>query len=72
MSKCPACGSETTRPLEVGDQLLGYCGGYFGLSYQDKRIEALGPDWLVARGENGCVHTFVGDLSDLIEYRDKL
>lgn len=72
MSKCEACGAETTRPLEVGDQLLGFCGGCFGRdSYHDKIIEALGRDWVIARDEEGYIHTFVGDLSELIEYRGK-
>ena len=72
MSKCEACGAETTRPLEVGDQLLGFCGGWFGRdSYHDKIIEALGPDWVVARDEDGCLHIGVGGPSELIEYRGK-
>lgn len=40
--------------LRVGDLLYGYCGGYFGRdSYEPKRVEAIGTDWVVARGENG-------------------
>ena len=34
----------------VGDMLYGYCGGLFGRdSYEDKRIEARGADWIVCR-----------------------
>lgn len=33
----------------VGMKLYGYCGGAFSDSYQDKRIEAIGEDWIVAR-----------------------
>lgn len=41
-------------PLRVGDILYGFCGGFFGRdSYDDKRIEAVGSDWVVARQENG-------------------
>ena len=36
--------------LRVGDRLYGFCGGYFGGdSYDDKRVEAIGSDWVVAR-----------------------
>ena len=37
-------------PLEVGDVLCGHCDGEFGRdSYGDKIVEAIGPDWVVAR-----------------------
>lgn len=37
----------------VGLKLYGYCGGHFGRdSYEDKRIEAFGVDWIVARGSD--------------------
>lgn len=40
-----------------GDVLHGYCGGYFGRdSYDDKRVEAVGADWIVARDSRGYVH----------------
>ena len=40
--------------LRVGLKLHGYCDGYFGRnSYSDKRVEAFGADWIVAREENG-------------------
>lgn len=35
--------------LRVGALLKGYCGGAFGDSYEDKRVEAVGFDWVVAR-----------------------
>lgn len=36
--------------LRVGQMLYGYCGGFFGRdSYDTKRIEAVGTDWVVAR-----------------------
>ena len=35
--------------LMVSDTLLGYCRGYFGDSYEPKRVEAVGTDWVVAR-----------------------
>ena len=40
--------------LRVGQILKGYCGGHFGgESYADKRIEAIGHDWVVVREEDG-------------------
>ncbi len=36
--------------MRVGQILYGYCGGFFGrVGYDDKRIEALGFDWVVCR-----------------------
>lgn len=49
---CPMCGHTVGRTSEVGvgDVLHGYCGGYFGRdSYVCKRVEAVGPDWVVCR-----------------------
>ena len=38
----------------VGLLLKGYCNGYFGRdSYGDKRIEAIGADWVVVRVDDG-------------------
>jgi hypothetical protein len=36
-------------PLAVGQVLYGHCGGLFDESFEDKRIEAIGVDWIVAR-----------------------
>jgi len=39
--------------LAVGTVLYGFCGGAFGRdSYDDKRVEAVGVDWVVARSVN--------------------
>ena len=36
--------------LHIGLVLKGFCNGHFGRdSYEDKRVEAIGADWLVAR-----------------------
>lgn len=36
--------------LHVGAILYGFCGGAFGRdSYQNKRVEGIGVDWVVAR-----------------------
>ncbi len=41
-------------PIEPGDILQGHCNGFFGsMSYGDKVVEAVGPDWIVARDEIG-------------------
>jgi len=40
--------------LLVGTVLKGYCGGWFGRdSYEDKRVEAVGVDWVVVRDDSG-------------------
>ena len=63
-------------PLRVGDLLGGFCGGHFGRdSYSDKRVEAIGNDWVIARDvETGQPHVAlfpVGDgwkVDDLVRY----
>jgi len=43
--------------IYVGKMLYGYCNGFFGRdSYEDKCIEAFGPDWIIARDEDGYIH----------------
>lgn len=38
----------------VGRMLYGYCNGEFGRdSYHERRIEAEGYDWVVARDDDG-------------------
>lgn len=64
------------RPLRVGDILYGFCGGEFGRdSYGDKRVEAIGADWVVVRG-GGLLDTdlpdlYHGDPEDLFQYTTK-
>lgn len=37
--------------------LYGFCGGFFGRdSYEDKRVEGIGTDWVVARDDRGVPH----------------
>ena len=39
----------------VGTKLYGFCGGWFGRdAYGDKRVEAVGVDWVVARTLADC------------------
>ncbi|MEU1800846.1 hypothetical protein [Streptomyces sp. NPDC019937] len=40
----------TARPLAIGDEIHGFAYGAFGRDHYDcVRIEAVGPDWIVAR-----------------------
>jgi hypothetical protein len=53
---------EGQKMLIVGDVLLGYCGGEFGRdSYGNKRVEALGADWVVVRNSLGDVEFASGE-----------
>lgn len=59
------------KPLRVGDRLYGFCGGAFGRdAFRDKRVEAVGNDWVVAREDGGDVVFYAGDPDDLTEYRE--
>lgn len=41
---------QPARPLAVGDTIHGFAYGAFGRDHYDcVRIEAVGPDWIVAR-----------------------
>lgn len=58
--------------LRVGDVLHGFCGGWFGRdSYSDKRVEAIGADWVVAREDDDEPVFMVGHPEILTIYRDK-
>lgn len=64
----------TTRPLSAGDVLHGYAGGVFGRDHYDCcRIEAAGPDWIVARNNDGAPSFASGtqSLQSLQRNRDK-
>ena len=56
--------------LQVGSILYGFAGGCFGRdSFNDRRVEALGTDWAVARDmATGEPMTYTGDLEFLAEY----
>ena len=65
--------------LQIGQILYGYCGGFFGRnSHEDKRIEAIGIDWVVVRDvysggepEFGCTVDGRNISEDLWEYTEK-
>jgi len=64
------------KPLRVGDMLYGFCGGAFGRDdYDDKQVEAVGTDWVVARPTEwslvGGPSFFHGDPESLCQYREK-
>ena len=59
-------------PLRVGDVLEAFCGGAFGDSYDDLRVEAIGADWVVAReaeGAEGRPVFAAVDPEQLVRYR---
>lgn len=47
--------------FKPGDAIHGFCGGSFGRdSYACRRVEAVGPDWIVTRDERGGVELAAG------------
>ena len=68
--------NQAQPPLRVGDMLYGYCGGHFGRgSYDDKRVEAIGGDWVLVRVTDAvqpCLALYEGSPEDLLEYRHQL
>ncbi len=43
-----------THSFKPGDVVHGFCGGSFGRdSYACRRVEAVGPDWIVTRSKYG-------------------
>ena len=54
--------------IYVGTVLYGFCGGCFGRdSYENKRVEALGVDWVVARGMKSGKVVFSDDSPENLE-----
>jgi hypothetical protein len=48
-------------PFRLGDIIHGFCGGAFGRdSYNCRRVEAVGADWVVTRNERGEVELVAG------------
>lgn len=76
LGRCETCGgSPRHSQVAVGDIIHGFAGGRFGRdSYGCKRVEAVGPDWVVAREvtlyRQGDVLTATGRhiRRDLMEY----
>lgn len=56
--------------VRVGTVLYGFCSGHFGRnSYDDKRVEAIGADWVVARNMlSNWPEYAVCDVEELEEY----
>lgn len=56
----------TTLPLAVGDVIHGFAYGAFGRDHYDcVRIEAVGPDWIVARAHGDDAPSFADGGVDL-------
>lgn len=50
------------NPLRPGMGVNGFCAGAFGRdSYENRIVEATGPDWIVTRDENGEAEFVSGD-----------
>lgn len=55
--------------IKVGSVLHGFCGGEFGRdSYDCKRVEAVGSDWMVVRTTSGQPDFYVGKTKKLKEH----
>lgn len=59
-------------PFQVGDILYGFCDGCFGRdSYDTKRVEAIGDDWVVARGVSNGIPFFANfDVTEMKDWPD--
>lgn len=56
------------NPFQLGDVIHGFCGGVFGRdSYNCRRVEAVGSDWIVTRNDRGEVE-MTTDLEDAVRY----
>ncbi len=60
--------------IRVGSVLHGYCGGAFGRdSYNCKRVEAIGADWIVVRyikqseSDAACGPNILGTLEEYLQ-----
>lgn len=55
--------------LRVGAVFRGFCHGAFGRdSYDDKRVEAIGHDWVVVREiSSGVVYLWAGSPEELVQ-----
>lgn len=62
------------EPLKIGDVIHGFAQGGFGRDHYDcVRIEAAGPDWIVARAADDGLSFASGErsLRHLIKVRDE-
>ena len=60
------------KSLPRGVILYGFCGGHFGRdSYDDKIVEEVGVDWVVARGEDGIPVFAHCDPAELVQYENQ-
>ncbi|MEV6432866.1 hypothetical protein [Nocardia sp. NPDC051463] len=55
--------------IRIGTLLRGFCHGAFGRdSYDDKRVEAIGADWVVVRETGGAVLLYGGSAEELAAF----
>lgn len=62
------------KPLAIGDIFHGFAQGAFGRDHYDcTKVEAAGPDWIVARDADGDLSFASGErsLKHLIMVRDE-
>lgn len=57
------------RVLRVGQEVNGYCGGIFG-GYGNRRVEAIGADWVILRTEDDQISLWCGVPEELFDYMD--
>jgi hypothetical protein len=66
--------TQSEKPLSLGDVFHGFARGAFGRDhYNCTKVEAVGPDWIVARDSRGNL-SFAGgerDLRFLMRVRDE-
>ncbi len=64
------CDKQQKTVFEIGDEVHGFCGGYFGRDdYYCKKVEARGYDYIVFRYLSGGVTMYSGKDQETI-YRD--
>lgn len=55
--------------LRIGHLLSGFCAGHFGRdSYGEKRVEAIGADWVIVRNDEGRPEFADCDPQELLEF----
>ncbi len=59
--------------LRIGQVIRdGFCGGAFGRdSFEEKRVEAIGVNWVVLRDTNDVVWLYEGSPEDLLMYTEE-
>lgn len=61
-------GRETYSDPDEVQQYDGFCWEFGRDSYDLKRVEMIGSDWVVVRTERGKPEFYAGDPNDLMEH----